>query len=181
MGKRFDKITDEHKKFIAGQKIFFTGTAATEGRVNVSPKGLDSLRVVDDHTVVWLNLTGSGNETAAHLQEHNRMTLMFCAFEGNPYILRLYGQAEILPPDHPERASLMQLFPKMNGIRQVILMKVDLVQKSCGYAVPLYDFVESRDVLTKWTDKKSDTDLEQYWSEKNALSLDGKPIDKPGN
>jgi hypothetical protein len=177
MGKRFKNITPEHKAFIDDQKMFFVGTATAESRINLSPKGMDSLRVVDDNTVIWLNLTGSGNETATHLLENDRMTILFCAFEGKPYILRLYGQAAAIQSDHPEWNKYLSLFHPFRGLRQIIVMNVDLVQKSCGYAVPLYDYVDQRDVLTKWTDKKSDEDIKGYWQEKNTISLDGKSTD----
>ena len=177
MGKRFNSISEKYRTFIGEQKVFFTGTAAADGRVNVSPKGMDSLRVIDKNTVVWLNLTGSGNETATHLLENNRMTLMFCAFDGPPTILRLYGHATALRPDHQDWNKYIQLFPKYRGVRQIILMKVDLVQKSCGYAVPQYEYQGNRDVLTQWTDKKTNEELAEYQKEKNSLSIDGKATD----
>ena len=177
MGKRFDSISEKYKSFISEQKIFFTGTAAADGRVNVSPKGMDSLRVIDDNTVVWLNLTGSGNETATHLLENDRMTIMFCAFDGPPTILRLFGHAKAVRPDDDEWSNYIDLFPKYRGVRQIMLMEVDLVQKSCGYAVPQYDYVGNREVLTQWTDKKTDAELDEYQREKNSLSIDGKATD----
>jgi hypothetical protein len=177
MGKRFNEISDNYKKFIADQKMFFTGTAAADGRVNVSPKGMDTLRVIDDNTVIWLNLTGSGNETATHLMENDRMTLMFCAFEGPPTILRLYGHAKAIRPDQTDWDKYIGLFPKFRGVRQMFVMEVDLVQKSCGYAVPSYDYREDRKVLTQWTDKKSDVEIDTYQREKNSISLDGKATD----
>lgn len=177
MGKRFDSISDKHRTFINQQKMFFTGTAAADGRVNVSPKGMDSLRVLDGQTVVWLNLTGSGNETATHLLENDRMTLMFCAFDGPPTILRLYGHAQALRPDHKDWNKYVELFPKYRGIRQIILLTVDLVQKSCGYAVPEYQYIGNREVLTQWTAKKTEAELADYQKEKNSLSIDGKLTD----
>lgn len=177
MGKRFNSISDKFKTFIAEQKLFFVGTAASDGRVNVSPKGMDSLRVIDDNTVVWLNLTGSGNETATHLLENDRMTIMFCAFEGPPNILRLYGHAKALRPNHPDWEKYIGLFPEYRGARQLMIMNVDLVQKSCGYAVPLYEYKENREVLTQWTAKKSDAEIVSYQREKNSTSIDGKATD----
>jgi hypothetical protein len=177
MGKRFDSISEKYRTFIEEQKVFFTGTAANDGSINISPKGMDTLRVLDENTVVWLNLTGSGNETAAHLLENDRMTLMFCAFEGPPTILRLFGHAKALRPDDASWAEYISLFPEYRGSRQIILMDVGLVQKSCGYAVPLYEYQGDRDVLTQWTDKKTDVELLDYQREKNSVSLDGKATD----
>ncbi len=177
MGKKFNQIPDKYKFFIEDQKVFFTATAAKDGRINISPKGMDTLRVLDENTVVWLNLTGSGNETAAHLLENDRMTLMFCAFEGPPTILRLFGHARALRPEDASWSKYIDMFPEYRGARQIILMEIDLVQKSCGYAVPLYEYRRDRDVLTQWTDKKTDVELIAYQREKNSTSLDGKPTD----
>jgi len=135
MGKQLLEITTELKKFIENQKIFFVGTAVREGRVNISPKGMDTFRIINSNRIVWLNLTGSGNETAAHLQLNDRMTIMFCAFEGKPLILRLYGQARIYHERDSEFSSLINLFPKIAGTRQLIEMEVDLIQTSCGFSV----------------------------------------------
>ena len=175
MGKQYTQLSDHLTDFIARQKIFFVGTAAADGRVNVSPKGMDTLRVVSANRVVWLNLTGSGNETAAHLLEQSRITLMFCAFEGDPLILRLYGHARALHPRDSEWAALLPLFPNLNGSRQVVDVAIDLVQTSCGMAVPFLDFKSGRDQLEKWADKKGAQGVREYWEEKNQISLDGKP------
>lgn len=177
MGKTFDHIEERYQAFIAKQKIFFVGTAMAEGRVNVSPKGMDTLRVLTPNTLVWMNLTGSGNETAAHLQHHDRMTIMFCAFEGNPLILRLYGKASAYHEWDPEFEQHKDLFPEMVGKRQIILMHVDLVQTSCGYAVPLMDFQAERSVLTEWAQKKGIDGIKDYWKDRNSVSLDG--LDTP--
>lgn len=174
MGKKTDHIAPYLQEFIAEQKIFFVGTAAPEGRVNVSPKGLDSLRVLNENEVIWLNLTGSGNETAAHLLENDRMTIMFCAFEGKPLILRLYGNAAIYHDTDAEFTEYISHFPESDGSRQIIKMQVDLVQTSCGFGVPLMDFKEDRDILTKWSQQKGENGIKQYWKEKNTTSLDGK-------
>jgi hypothetical protein len=138
MGKRFSELNDQHIRFIDRQKMFFVGTAAAESRVNVSPKGMDSLRVLGNNRVVWLNVTGSGNESSAHVQQNPRMTIMFCAFEGLPLILRLYGTARVIHPRDAEWAELYALFPPLPGARQIFDLSVDLVQTSCGQAVPLY-------------------------------------------
>lgn len=176
MAKRFTEIKDSFKEFIEAQKIFFVATAAPDGRVNLSPKGLDSLRVLGRNRVLWLNVTGSGNETAAHLQESPRMTLMFCAFEGNPLILRLYGKARTISPHSTEWPELYALFPPNPGARQLFDMQVDLVQTSCGQAVPFFDYVSDRDELNVWAMKKGEEGLRVYREEKNSVSLDGKAI-----
>lgn len=173
MGKQLDHITPELKDFIKNQKIFFVGTAASEGRVNVSPKGIDTFRVLEDNKVVWLNLTGSGNETAAHLLKNDRMTILFCAFEGKPLILRLYGKAKIYHPRDEKFETYISLFPKSPGSRQIIEMEVDLVQTSCGFAVPFMDFKEERTTLTAWSEKQGEEKIEQYWAERNRQSIDG--------
>jgi hypothetical protein len=174
MGKLYKQLTDELADFIRRQKIFFVGTAACDGRVNISPKGMDTLRVVAEDRVVWLNLTGSGNETAAHLRENDRITLMFCALEGDPLILRLYGHARIFHPYDAEWDSLLPLFPPIPGARQIVDVSVDMAQTSCGFGVPLFEFRAGRDHLEKWAVKKGPEDIRQYWAEKNQTSLDGK-------
>lgn len=173
MGKKLDFITAELQKFIEAQKIFFVGTAANDGRVNVSPKGTDSFRVIGENKVVWLNLTGSGNETAAHLIKNDRMTIMFCAFEGKPLILRLYGTAEIYHKRDSGFHKYAGLFPENVGARQIIEMDVDLVQTSCGFAVPFMDFKEERTTLDSWAQKQGKDKIEAYWKNKNSLSIDG--------
>ena len=125
MGQRYAEISDKLKQFIAEQKIFFVGTATADSKVNVSPKGMDSLRVTDKNRVVWLNVTGSGNETAAHVQENPRMTLMFAAFEGNPMILRLYGTARVVHQNDPEWQHLIELFDPIPGARQIFDLTVE--------------------------------------------------------
>lgn len=173
MGKRFTEMSDQHIRFIAKQKIFFVGSAAAEGRVNVSPKGMDTLRVLGKNRVAWLNVTGSGNETSAHVQQQPRMTIMFCAFEGLPLILRLYGTARVIHPRDAEWAELAALFPALPGARQVFDLTVDMVQTSCGEAVPLYDYVGDRDNLNEWAIKKGQDGIFKYWEEKNQVSMDG--------
>ena len=173
MGKKLDHITSELKGFIKEQHIFFVGTAANEGSINVSPKGIDSFRVIDDNKVVWLNLTGSGNETAAHLLKNNRMTIMFCAFEGKPLILRLYGTAKTYHPRDTQYHQYISLFRENTGARQIIEMDVGLVQMSCGMGVPLMDFKEERTLLDDWADSLGKEGIETYWKEKNTESIDG--------
>ncbi|WP_103069681.1 pyridoxamine 5'-phosphate oxidase family protein [Aquimarina sediminis] len=184
MGKIVSEINSDLKAFIENQKIFFVGTAATEGQVNISPKGMDTFRVLEANKVVWLNLTGSGNETAAHLLKNNRMTILFCAFEGKPMILRLYGKASIFHQRDKEYQNYIDLFPKITGSRQIIEMQVDMVQTSCGYAVPFMDFKEERIQLKSWSEKQGEERLENYRKEKNALSIDGfetKIVDSPNH
>ena len=140
MGKRLDRIIPELEEFINEQKMFFVATAMETGRVNLSPKGMDTFRILAANRVIWLNLTGSGNETATHLQHSERITIMFCAFEGKPLILRLYGTAKVYHERDSEWNSLITKFPNHLGSRQIIDIHVDLVQTSCGFAVPFMDF-----------------------------------------
>ncbi|MAZ26495.1 MAG: pyridoxamine 5'-phosphate oxidase [Cytophagaceae bacterium] len=174
MGKKIDHITTHLQEFIRQQKIFFVGTAAADGRINISPKGLESLKILNANEILWLNLTGSGNETAAHLLENDRMTIMFCAFEGKPLILRLYGYAVIFHDKDSAFAEYVKMFPHMEGARQIIKMKVDLVQTSCGFGVPIMEFKEERDMLTKFAQQKGEAGIVEYWQDKNVTSIDGK-------
>jgi hypothetical protein len=175
MAQQYGEINDRLATFIAAQHMFFVATAARGGRVNVSPKGLDALRVLGPNRVAWLNGTGSGNETAAHLLDVNRMTLMFCSFERQPLILRLYGTAREIQPDQPEWAEFAGLFPDMLGARQIFDMSVDLVQTSCGYGVPFLEYVDDRPLMAQWAAKKGPEGLEDYHREKNLTSIDGFP------
>lgn len=173
MAEKFDALTNKHIEFINDQHLFFVGTAGKEGLVNVSPKGMDSFRVLDSSKVAWLNLTGSGNETAAHVLENQRMTIMFCSFARQPLILRLYGKARVVHPRDEEWTALADLFPEYTGARQIFEVKLDLVQTSCGYAVPFYDLVGERPTLSKWADNRGRDGVQQYWQQKNTVSLDG--------
>jgi hypothetical protein len=173
MAEHFEELSHKHIDFIGQQHIFFVGTAGREGYVNLSPKGLDSFRVMDPLTVMWLNLTGSGNESAAHVLENSRMTIMFCSFDKQPLILRLYGQARVIHPRDEEWEQGIQQFPADVAARQIFELKLDLVQTSCGYAVPYYEFVEERPTLGKSFEKASPEDVKAYWKEKNTRSLDG--------
>lgn len=175
MGQRTQQLTEKHIQFIAEQHLFFVGSAAPTGLINVSPKGMDTLRVLGPNRVIWLNLTGSGNETAAHMAESPRMTLMFCAFQGPPNILRLYGTATVIHPRDPAWPDLLERFPAIAGARQIFDLNVELVQTSCGMAVPYYHYVGERDQLKLWAEKKGDDGLQAYWNEKNRTSLDGRP------
>ena len=175
MAKRMDALNARLIKFIQDQKMFFVATAGAEGHVNLSPKGMDSFHVHDNQRVSWLNLTGSGNESAAHVLENSRMTIMFCAFEGDPLILRLYGQARVVHPYDAGWQEALQPFGDMPGARQVFQLDVKIVQTSCGFAVPFYAYQEDRDLLNTWANKKGPAGIEAYWQEKNTLSLDEKP------
>ena len=175
MAKQFDKISDDHAAFIAAQHMFFCGTAAADGRVNVSPKGMDGLRVLGPNRIIWRNLTGSGNETAGHLAQVNRMTLMWCEFEKRPMILRAYGTARTLHPRDAEFAELNAHFPPSEGARQMYDLTVDLVQSSCGYAVPFYDHAGPRDVLAQWATNKGPEGIAAHWENSNHTTIDGLP------
>jgi len=175
MGQRYQELSDKHIEFIAQQKLFFVGTATADSRVNVSPKGMDTFRVLGSRRVAWHNLTGSGNETAAHVQQLPRMTLMFCAFEGAPLILRLYGTAKVIHKHDPEWNELFTLFKPLPGGRQIFDVALDLVQTSCGMAVPNYDYVGDRELLSEWAVRNGDDGIKRYWEEKNQTSIDGIP------
>jgi hypothetical protein len=175
MGQHYSEISDKLQQFIKNQKIFFVGSATADSRVNISPKGMDSLKVIDNNRVVWLNVTGSGNETSAHIQQNNRMTIMFMAFNGNPMILRLYGKAKVIHINEPKWQSLFSLFPPITGARQIFDLTVDPVQTSCGMAVPFYDYVKEREQLKDWAIKKGDKGIKEYWLTKNQQSIDGIP------
>lgn len=177
MGKVYESITPELAAWIALQKIFFVATAplSGEGLVNCSPKGGDSFRVLSEHQVAYQDFTGSGIETVAHLRENGRIVVMFCAFEGAPKIVRLHGSGEVLGREHPEFDALAALFPSTPGTRAVIRITVTRVSDSCGFAVPVYDFREPREVLTRWAESKGEEGLLAYRAEKNAQSLDGLP------
>lgn len=175
MGKVYDAIAPEHEAFIAQQPLFFVGSApaALAGHVNLSPKGLDSFRVIDSSTVAYLDLTGSGNETAAHLTENGRLTIMFCAFSGNPKILRLYCRGRVVTRLSGEWAALRARFPAIPGDRQIVVGDVTAVQTSCGFGVPLMDVTAQRDQLPRWADAKGADGLRDYRRTRNAVSLDG--------
>lgn len=172
MAKQFSAFDDDHRSFIAAQHIYFVATAAAEGRANLSPKGMDSLRVLGPNRLIWLNLTGSGNETAAHLAQNPRMTVMWCSFSSRPLILRAYGTASTVHHSDPAWPDLSAHFPKIPGARQIFDLTVDLVQTSCGYAVPVMDHVQDRQVLHDWAVQKGAA-LPDYWAERNRHSIDG--------
>lgn len=173
MAKQFDALSDALTDFINAQHIFFVGTAAATGQVNISPKGMDSLRVIGRNRIVWRNLTGSGNETAGHLLQINRMTLMWCGFETKPMILRAYGTARTLHPRDEAFEPLDALFEHSNGARQIYDVSVERVQTSCGYAVPFMDYAGERDVLKNWAEAKNPEEIAAYWDTRNQRTIDG--------
>lgn len=173
MAKQFDRIGDAHRAFIEDQHIFFVGSAASDGRVNVSPKGQDTLRIMGPNRIVWLNLTGSGNETAGHLRDVNRMTLMWCSFTTRPLILRCFGTARTVHPRDEDWAELAGMFGTPLGARQVYDMTVDMVQTSCGYGVPFFDNPRPRETIATWAEDKGEDGLLAYWEEKNRTTIDG--------
>jgi len=175
VAKQFDRIEEQHRDFILRQRIFFTASAAEHGRVNVSPKGLDAFRILGENEICYLDLTGSGNETSAHLAATGRLTVMFCAFEGPPLILRLYGQGEVLRLGTPEFERLATLFDDLPGRRQIVRLRVDLVQTSCGYGVPHYAYQGERPSLLNWAEAKGEDGLAAYRQKNNTLSIDGLP------
>lgn len=175
MAKQYQTLTERLIEFISEQKIFFVGTATTDSRVNISPKGMDSLRVINNHRVIWLNLTGSGNESSAHVQKDPRMTIMFCAFEGPPLILRLYGTARVVHKSDDDWQELFTYFNPLLGARQIFDLSIELVLTSCGMGVPYYAYTGDRDMLSAWAEKKGDEGLKQYWKEKNQFSVDNIP------
>ena len=170
-------LDDDLIGFVERQHIFFVATApaGADGHVNVSPKGHDTFRVLDPRTVAYLDLTGSGVETIAHLRENGRITLMFCAFSGKPDIVRIYGRGEPVLPGDEGFDALLGRFPPLGGVRSVIRVRIERVSSSCGYAVPLMQYEGERDTLTKWVDRKGPEGVAEYQKKKNALSIDGLP------
>jgi hypothetical protein len=173
MGLRWKTIPDDMRAFIETQKVFFVATSPHEGRVNLSPKGLDTLRVLDDRTVVYLDLTGSGNETAAHVTENGRMTMMFCALSGEPLTLRLYGKADLIRPGDSEWETLRPQFPDLPGARQIFRLNVESLATSCGWSMPVVTAMRERDELINWATGQSPDQIEAYRLANNVVSIDG--------
>jgi hypothetical protein len=177
MGKLHETIGDDLRRFIAAQHVFFVATApsGSEGHVNCSPKGLDTFRVLDPQTVAYVDFVGSGVETISHLRQNGRIVFLFCAFDGPPKILRLYGQGDAIELGHPEFAALFATFGREStlGVRSIVRVKVTRVADSCGYAVPLYRFEGERDQLGAWAERKGADGVEAYKQENNAVSIDG--------
>ena len=177
MAKVSTSISDQHKEFIEKQKMFFVATSplSLEGHINLSPKGLDSFRVLSPNKVAYMDITGSGNETSAHIMENGRITFMFCAFEGPPNILRLYGNGYTVIPGSEYWEELASHFVLHLSTRQIIVAEIDRVQTSCGFGVPLYEYAGERDHADKWAQNKGEEGLLAYREEKNRLSMDGLP------
>lgn len=173
MAVKFYEINKEHKAFIKKQKMFVVGSAATEGLINVSPKGMDSFRILDEKTVVWLNHTGSGNETSAHVQENGRMTIMFNSYDKQPMIMKLYGKAKVFHSADEEWLELLSYFPEYEGVRQIFKMDLELLLTSCGFGVPQYKYIGERNRLQKWAKAKGHDGMKAYWAKKNVETLDG--------
>jgi Pyridoxamine 5'-phosphate oxidase len=173
MAKFYETLVDELKDFIQQQQMFFTATAIATGRVNLSPKGIDTFRILDDRTVAYLDLTGSGNETSAHLLVDPRMTIMFCGFEKKPWIVRLYGQGKVVRSGDPDWDRLVAHFDLLPGTRQIIQLHIESAQSSCGMGVPKYEFQGHRTELLQWAEKKGAAGVQQYWQDKNQVSIDG--------
>jgi hypothetical protein len=187
MAKIFDRVDEHQREWIARQNLFFVGTAPLdgEGHVNVSPKGpIGTLRVLDDHTVAYLDMVGSGAETIAHLRENGRIVVMLCAFQGPPRILRLHGRGEVVPVGDPRFAELFERtgfedpHPVAEARRAIVLVAVDRIADSCGYGVPLMSYEGEREHMEAWAEKKmriGPEAIEEYKAEKNAVSIDGLP------
>jgi len=177
MAKFYDTLSDDLCEWIQQQKIFFVATAplSDSGRINLSPKGYDCLRILDNNTVAYLDLTGSGNETSAHIKENGRITMMWCAYEGPANILRCYGRGEVAVAGSERWYELIPHFEMITGARQIIINHMQQVQTSCGFAVPFFDYKGEREALIKWAQHKGEDGLESYHTEKNAQSIDGLP------
>ena len=177
MGKLYDGIDSTLARFIAAQHVFFVATAPLDsaGHINLSPKGLRSFCVIDPKTVAYLDLTGSGIETLSHLRENGRIVILFCAFEGPPKILRLYGRGEAVEPGDPRFEQLRTLFPQLAGVRCVIVVALDRIADSCGYGVPIYSYQGERSQLEQWARRKGPQGLARYRAEHNRASIDEIP------
>ena len=175
MSEWYKSITSEMKQFIAAQKVFFVATAPREGRINLSPKGMDTFRVIGENRVLYLDITGSGNETASHLLENGRITVMFCSFDAAARILRLYGHGRAIHPRDAEWNDYLGLFPAEPGVRQIVEIEIESAMTSCGYGVPRRTGLEERDTLRKYWQKRGDDAALQYQRNNNLESIDGLP------
>ncbi|MCB0132657.1 MAG: pyridoxamine 5'-phosphate oxidase family protein [Caldilineaceae bacterium] len=173
MANFYPSLNADLRAFIAEQHIFFTASATADGRINLSPKGMESFLCLDDQTAAYLNVTGSGNETAAHLSADGRLTVMFCSVTTRPLILRLYGAGRAIHPHDAEWEAYLAHFDPIPGARQIIVLAIESVQTSCGFAVPFYDYAGERDTLRKWAAQKGPEGIRQYWEERNSRSIDG--------
>ena len=175
MADFFDEMSDDIIAFINEQHIFFTATAPQSGRINLSPKGMNTFRCLDCKTAAYLDLTGSGNETSAHLTENGRMTIMFCSLGRRPLILRLYGRGTVVHRGDTDWDDIYSQFDDIVGARQIIKLSIDSLQTSCGFAVPEYEIKGTRHTIEKWAERKVETGIEKYWQENNLVSIDGLP------
>ena len=175
MGRVYQRIESEHEEFIKEQHMFFVGTAGREGHVNISPKGYDAFRILSPNKVAYLDLTGSGNETSAHLLDTSRITYMFISFQGKPLILRLFGDGKVVLPESEEWDELVGHFNLLPGARQIIVSHIQMVKTSCGFGVPLYSFEGERNTLIDWAEKQGEDGLKEYRRRKNSKSMDGLP------
>ncbi len=181
MAKFYSELDEKLCEFIHAQNIFFTATAPTDGRINLSPKGIDSFRCLNFQQVAYLDLTGSGNETAAHIHQNGRMTMMFCSFSSEPLILRLYGNGEVVRPDtarwqevwNSSKNSTVGEFADLPGKRQLIVVHIESVQTSCGFGVPIFELQQERSTLLEWAQKKGVDGVKEYQTQKNHTSIDG--------
>jgi hypothetical protein len=181
VGRSFDSLSPALAEAVRSAPLFFVATAPLDGdgHVNVSPKGGDTLRVLDERTVAYLDLTGSGVETIAHLRENGRITLMVCAFSGAPQIVRIYGRGEVVRRGEDRYEDLAARFPDLPGARAVIRVAVARVGSSCGYAVPLMRYEGERSRLNEWVEARGPEGLVEYRASKNAVSIDGLPALEP--
>ena len=175
MAKFYAELTQTLQDFMQRQQMFFTASAPTSGRINLSPKGMNTFRYLGPTEVAYLDLTGSGNETSAHITENGRLTIMFCSFVGDPLILRLYGQGEVIRRCDRTWSSWIKSFESLPGTRQIVVLHIESVQTSCGFGVPLYEYQGDRDQLLNWATKKGEEGLQQYQVQKNQISIDGLP------
>lgn len=177
MGKNYDLLDSEIRSWLARQQVFFVASAPLDrdGHINCSPKGGDTFRVLGEREVAYLDLTGSGVETIAHIQENGRIVIMFCAFDGPPKIVRLHGVGEVIYPDHDDYAALLECFPPHDGARAIVRVKLTRISDSCGYAVPLFEYSARRDILDRWAESKGAEGLAAYRAQKNRESIDGLP------
>jgi hypothetical protein len=184
MGKVYEHLDETVAAFIERQHVFFVGTAPDDpaGHLNVSPKGLDTFRILGPSTVAYLDLTGSGIETVAHLRQNGRITIMFCAFDGRPLVVRLYGRGRVVGPSDGDWDGLVALFPEYPGVRSVVVVDVERVADSCGFAVPLYEYRGERSQLIDYAERKGPEGLAEYRAQKNRRSIDGlEGLSPPGD
>ncbi len=175
VAKFYTELDDTLRTFIAKQHVFFTGSAPATGRINISPKGLDTFRILNNKRVAYLDLTGSENETAAHIGENGRLTIMFCSFDALPLIVRLYGTGTVVRPIDAEWSELQPLFPPLSGERQIIVSDIDSILSTCGFAVPFFEYKGDRSMLTDVLCKMGEEGITEYRHEHNERSIDGLP------